>query len=194
MCYTIGFGVARNDDSAIFWLGKSLLCRAELEREMETLRLRPRIAVEDEKMFELYDKGHLTKLDLEYIYQKSGALDEAEEDYRREISDLGDVLGYNHILVQTQEFGLRGLLCAKGDFQGAETVQEGLKQKMEDKYGLESPRTWNIYLELSSNYMMQGKWQEAGELLETIGEIARRMIGPKHLDTQAMMLIWLQLT
>jgi tetratricopeptide (TPR) repeat protein len=127
VCYTIGFGVARNDDSATFWLGKSLLSRAELEREIETLRLRPRIAVEDERMLELYDKGHLTKLDLEYIYQKLGALDEAEEVYRREISDLGDVLGYNHILVQTQEFGLGGLLYAKGDFQGAETVQEGLK-------------------------------------------------------------------
>jgi hypothetical protein len=93
----------------------------------------------------------------------------------------------SHTCPGTQESGLGSLLREKGDFQGAETVQEGLKQEMEDKYGLESPRTWNIYLELSSNYMMQGKWQEAGVLLETIVEIARRVIRPKHLDTQAMM-------
>ena len=187
ICYSIGFGVGRSADSAHFWQGKGILSKADLAGEIEDLKMHPRLAIEDQRMWELYDKGHLTGLNLARIYQKSENLESVLNLYNREISDMAAILGCDHLLVQILESELGLVLSEKGDYRAAETLQESLRQKKMTKYGVQSPRTWNTFLDLASTYGQQGKWKEAAQLLETVTDIANRLNGPKHIDSLAMM-------
>lgn len=187
ICYSIGFGVGRSVESVHFWQENVPFSKVDLTGEIEDLKLRPRIAIEDQKMWELYDKGHLTSFELAHIYQRSENVESVLQLYKREISDMAVILGRDHLLVQILEGELGLILSAKGDYSAAEALQESLRQKKMTKYGIESPRTWNTFLDLASTYGQQGKWKEAAQLLENVTDIANRLNGPKHLDSLAMM-------
>jgi tetratricopeptide (TPR) repeat protein len=169
LCSKIGFGVKSDDQESQEWLAKcqrSDLDDAIKETAIEKIAKSYRINM-------LLMSGLDIELDYGYHYRISGILPTAEKQTQREIEDMEESLGRNHVAVAKLKHILASILDAKGDRVGAEEVARDLCEiQRQDGHDIIAP-------DLNLAIMLQhaGKFREAEELLESASDKLERKYG-----------------
>jgi hypothetical protein len=97
VCYTIGFGVARDTDRAKEILCERGLIDEELEHQVHLIRdAKMELGVQNRILQHLILQGHIRQIDYAQHYRENKLLHKAEKYYKREIQDIQELFTKTH--------------------------------------------------------------------------------------------------
>ena len=178
-CYQIGFGVKSNDIQRRLWLERSLRKPDDLKIEKEAVRP---ARWKSKTMRKLNGLGHI---DLIHEYRISGLnkLDQACNEYEREVSDMEREFGGLHFVCLASMNNLASIFWNQGRSKEAEVLDVQVMETRKRVLGQEHPDTLTSMANLASTYRNQGRLKEAEELLVQVIETLKRVLGQEHPST-----------
>ena len=166
-CYTLGFGVNKDDARASTLLVQAHRSQEELTNEINRVRHGKRRAHARQSVYiqSLY-RGHtITKsLGGDRYYCKKGTMDEAAFHIRKEIENFGDVVGAYHRIVRSLKSTLTNVLTLQGRWEEAQEVATQVLQCSSETLGERHPDTMTSRSSLAVILTKQKHWKKA-ELL-----------------------------
>lgn len=196
-CFTIGFGVPKDDNIAAKWLDALPSGEEENCTVISRLKSAAPLYHRDPRQADLWDWGHLHVLDFADYYQERGLSSRAEETYKREIQNLEEVWGEPHWLPQALRHRLGLILLGKEHWKEAGNSLRSLLLQQEKLLGSEDSRTIATTLALARTYREPESWWNAESIYSDLilkGEKIWSMEHPRliELATQQVSL-WKQL-
>lgn len=169
LCSKLGFAIPRNEQESLGWL--AICKRNDLDDEIK------RTAIENitksYRLMRLLAAGLDIELDIGHHYMRFGILEAAEKQTKREIEDMQESLGRNHVSVMHLKHTLSSILEAKGDHTGAEELRRDLQETFEQGgHEMIAPD-----LNLAITLQHRGKLHQAEELLNRASEKLERRYG-----------------
>src|SRR5271155_2136506 len=188
-CYKIGFGVARSDQKSQEMLLKSGRAQEELSETVHQIHRWDSVSEvrADTIYINLLRLGHITQVDKADQYRKSGKIEYAEEEIRREIRDTVSYAKKDSKIATFLITDLSRLLHAQGRWNEAEELKVQVMETSLRVLGAEHPDTLTSMASLASTFWNQGRWKEAEELEAQVMETSLRVLGQEHPDTLTSM-------
>lgn len=169
LCYTLGFGVKKDNIKASALLKQAARSQEELTHEIDRVRYGrskppPRQGVYNLSAY----RGHsLRRSTIGYRYiLEQGNLDQAASRLRTEIADVESILGVDHQISGFLKSTLTTVLVGQEKWEEAQILETQNLQQSSETLGERHPDTLSIRSELAFIYAKQQKWKEA-ELLQT---------------------------
>ncbi|KAK2836994.1 hypothetical protein FQN49_006514 [Arthroderma sp. PD_2] len=181
-CYSVGFGVSRNDLESAKWLELSGRNSAELEYEIDTAK-----GLESDiptgKLHDLFRKGLVTPMNLAQQHSSRRELDIAEVQYRRELSDISYTLSEGHPVALSLMTALSRVLASQRHTEEAADFLMQVIERGKEIYGSHHPEVVIPMVNLSSILQQHGQWSLAQDLLLKAKGSLHRMLGGNHHHT-----------
>lgn len=168
-CYTLGFGVKKNDIKASALLKQAARSQGELTHEINRVRHGgskppPRQGIYNASAY----RGHSLRrstIGHDY-YLENGNLDQAASRLRTELADVESVVGVNHRISGLLKSTLTTVLIAQEKWEEAQKLETQSLRQLSETLGERHPDTLSTRSSLAFIYAKQKKWKEA-ELLQT---------------------------
>lgn len=168
-CYTLGFGVKKDDSKASALVKQASRSQGELTYEIDRVRYGrstppPRQGIYNISAY----RGHtITRSTMGgRYYREKGNLDQAASRIRTELADAESVVGIVHQISGFLKSALTGVLIAQGKWEEAQKLETEVLQQTSETLGERHPDTLSTRSSLALIYANQKKWKEA-ELLQT---------------------------
>ena len=160
LCYSIGFGVPRNEQKLNFWLQKSQRPREDLETEKRMLKPR---AIKSHQVRSWFNEGFGAQLNHVHEYQKLGSLEASRIDYQNIIRDWEEELGQGHFMVLFQKEVLSQILEVEGRYLETETLLFQIWREIEKDRSVMLSLGWGylIHIRIARILRMQRKLDAA---------------------------------
>ncbi|KAI1806721.1 TPR-like protein [Daldinia bambusicola] len=176
LCYTIGFGVAKDQAKATDMLALHNIDVSSLDslviRCLQQTSISPSIS-----LHKLWRMGHINCIDLSHIYLRQGKLKSAEEHLLREIRDLEATSGKDTTIATALGTELSRLYQVQGRFKEAQDIQEQLVSRHKALFGESHPDTLVSMADLASILCSRGLWKDAEQLQERLLEVTKNNSG-----------------
>jgi tetratricopeptide (TPR) repeat protein len=182
-CYLIGFGVKSNDIQCRIWLESSMRKPDQLKIEKEAVQP---ARWKNKRMREL---NGIVLVNLNHEYRVSGfnKLEEACQEYEREVSDMAREFGEIHFIPLTSMNNLASTYRNLGRSKEAEELLVQVMETLKRVLGQEHPSTLTSMNNLALTYTNQGRSKEAEELVMQVMETRKRVLGQEHPSTLTSM-------
>ena len=156
LCYTLGFGVVKNDSESLALINQMGLQRQALESAISEIRENYSLSYEEGMFTKFGDLIYTTDNDAQR-YRDHKELDAVVREYRREIEGLTSVIGNSHRITLALNFYLSLIMLNHGDWKGAEEIANELLKIYQDTIEMEHLGSLKFSLHLSSIYQRQGR-------------------------------------
>ena len=169
LCYTLGFGVKKDNIKASALLKQAARSQGELIHEIDRVRYGrskppPRQGVFNASAYRGYN---LRRSTIGYRYSlEQGNLDQAASRLRTELADVESSLGIDHQIIGYLKSTLATVLIGQEKWEEAQMLETQNLQQSSEKLGERHPDTLSIRSSLAFIYAKQKRWKEA-ELLQT---------------------------
>ncbi|KAL9120619.1 MAG: hypothetical protein Q9187_002827 [Circinaria calcarea] len=163
-CYSIGFGVRRDDQKVQLWLNQSQRNGDDLEVEKRALdHTVTNTGINSAKIRSWNKNGYFTAPNHIPEYQKTRSLESISADYINIIRDLEEGLGQHHFLPLTQKEVLCKIFQAQGKYLQAEILFVQIMTQIETHPGIMPGSSWgaSIAVQLAQVLRTQGKVNDA---------------------------------
>lgn len=167
-CYTLGFGVNKDDATASALLRQANRSLEELTDKINRvrhgrLRSHPRQSVYSQSLY----LGHTITMSTGggRYYREKGTLDEAASHIRKEIIDVEDVVGAEHRIIRSLKSTLTKILILQERWEEAQKIETQVLQCSSKTLGERHPDTMSSRSSLAVIHSKQKHWKEA-ELLQ----------------------------
>lgn len=167
-CYTLGFGVSKDDAKASALLEQAARSQGELANEIDRvrygkLRSHPRQGVYNNSLY----RGHIIS---SYAaggryYLEKGTLDEAASHLKNEIADVESIVGVDHQIILVLKSSLTSVLIWQEQWEEARKLETQILNWSSKTLGERHPDTVGSRGNLALIYRKQKRWKEA-ELLQ----------------------------
>lgn len=168
-CYTLGFGVDKDDVKASALLKRAARSQGELTSEIDRVRYGSSRPPPRQGVYNLSSyRGHaITRSTTSgRYYLEKGNLDQAASRIRKEIADLESVVGVDHQISVFLKSTLTKVFLLKEQWEEAQKLETQVLQCNSETLGERHPDTISTRSSLALIYAKQKKWKEA-ELLQT---------------------------
>lgn len=166
-CYTLGFGVDKNDTTASALLKQAARSQEELTSEIDRvrygrLRLLPRKSVYAQSTYRGHTILRSTAGGRQYLDE--GTLDEAASHIRKEMTDVEIIMGADHKIVRSLKSTLSGVLILQKRWEEAQELETQIWQRISRTLGERHPDTISTMSSLALIHHKQKRWKEAESL------------------------------
>ncbi|KAL8724887.1 MAG: hypothetical protein Q9166_007691 [cf. Caloplaca sp. 2 TL-2023] len=184
LCYTIGFGIIKDDKQAASILRDYSLQNTKLQSQIQLIDDGIQEASHRSGLFSILEgQGTVQYIDLPQYYRERKLLKRAEVNYELEIRNIQIIFGQSHVLCSLLQTGLVAIYRNQERWKAAEELQVQVIEIRKRVLGEEHPSTLTSIANLASTYWNQGRWKEAEELDVQVIEIRKRVLGEEHPDT-----------
>lgn len=184
LCYTLGFGIPKDNGKAMDYLVKSGQPESDLYDEISKIRQTSGFGFTDlqSRPAKLVEDGIIVVWDFVDEYRRKGLeLSKVQEYHSRELTDMKNVLGDDSDLVRVLKGVLAKLYSFGGNFKQVERLRRELLQTSLNKYGDEGIETLHAKANLGIILLEARKLTEAENLLGAAFSGMRRILGNRHL-------------
>lgn len=166
-CYTLGFGVKKDDAKASALLKQSARSQDDLTNEIDRVRYGRLISAPRQGIYNpaLY-QGHTKSTTGGRYYLEKGILDEDASRIRKEIADVESVVGVDHRIIGVLKSTLTKILLFQNQWEEAQELETQVYQWSSKTLGQRHPDTLATRSSLAMIYSKRKQWKEA-ELLQT---------------------------
>ena len=167
-CYTLGFGVNKDDVKASALLKQAARSQVELTYEIDRVRYGRSKPPPRQGIYNLSSyRGHAISISTSgRYYLEKGNLDQAASRIRKEIADFESVVGVDHQISGFMKSTLAQVLLYEEQWEEARKLVSQVLQYNSETLGERHPDTISTRSSLALIYAKQQKWKEA-ELLQT---------------------------
>ena len=168
-CYTLGFGVNKDDLKASAFLKQAARSQGELTYEIDRVRYGTSTQPPRQGVYNLSSyQGHtITRSTIGgRYYLEKGSLSQAASRIRKELADVESVVGVDHQISGFLKSALIGVLIFQEQWEEAQKLETQALQRNSEILGERHPDTLSTRSSLALIYAKQEKWKEA-ELLQT---------------------------
>jgi tetratricopeptide (TPR) repeat protein len=119
-------------------------------------------------------QGYAPSRNLPQDYRESNILEQAKDNYSREIRDIYEELGDAYQINSMLKNSLASVYTSQGQWAKAEELEVQVLETRKRVLGLEHPDTLTSISNLALMYRDQGRWAKAEELQVQVTEIRKR--------------------
>lgn len=184
ICYIIGFGIVKNEQSSREWLEKSGKTEedvvAAIERLSTDYQMTGRLP---KRVLDTLGIGVVVSTDRTEEYQISGRLPEAQKALQNEISARQSAFGTRHPSLAKLMSDLVVILKARSLIWEAERLQRDIVDILTNSFGDRHPSALLANVTLAALLADEGWLQNAEELHHRVQPILNEVLGPEHPET-----------
>jgi tetratricopeptide (TPR) repeat protein len=185
VCYTLGFGIRKNEtESARLRATLNTDILESIKQGLESFRTTYRYTrYQDSSFRECLELGHIDSIDLTQVYTNPANAERIQKDCIFELQDVTEVLGEEHHIVCTLRAHLASLYYMQGMLKEAAEEQRVLLSVYRSKYGEESKHTQSAKVNLATTYHQAGHYRSAEALVNEVLTVRIAKLGLDHMDT-----------
>ncbi|KAI1255339.1 hypothetical protein MGN70_003404 [Eutypa lata] len=176
LCYTIGFGIERDEAKAANILAENNIEPQSLHDLVAQCKQQASIHP-SMSMHKLWRMSHVGRVDLPYQYLRQGKLRSAQRQLLKETNDLQEVFGKDTTLATALETELVGLYEMQGRLREAQELQERMVARHKRLLGEEHLDTLTSVATLASILSNRGLWRDAEQLQVKCLGVTKRAYG-----------------
>ncbi|KAI3318742.1 TPR-like protein [Xylariaceae sp. AK1471] len=174
LCYTIGFGVVRDESKASNILTHHNIA-PQLLYDLTSQCLEQTMTHPSISLHKLWRISYVSCVDLSYLYLRQHKLKPAETQLVQELKDLEAALSRDTVLATVLETELSSIYEIQGRFQEAQDIQEQIVERNKRLFGENHLDTLASIARLASILYNRGLWEDARRLqVQTLEQAKKR--------------------
>ena len=184
VCHQLGFGVSPECSQGMKVQTQPLLSTSTTEAEVKNIREHVKYdEYNNVRMAQLDQAGQLTVMDYVHEYRESGRLIDVEVAYSKEIQDMQDMVGKNHIAIFYLRSVLISVIKGTGDTIRPIRLEEELLEEMSADRELGPDHNFTMLMagNLAFSYRQAGRWDDAEESFKKLMNRYSSLLGNRHL-------------
>ncbi|KAL8678042.1 MAG: hypothetical protein Q9186_005573 [Xanthomendoza sp. 1 TL-2023] len=182
LCYKLGFGVERAEDTSMRALHSSRKTEADIEEALDRCSKGENHADPTTGVRALTRKGHLPPIEFGFYYLNEGNIEEAKSRLKQEITDLQASLGDRSDITLTVKCALSSIWVLQKRWEDAEKLQVDIVQtSMQSGMHPHHPSLLAAINNLAYIYQNLGDRNQAEKLLLTLKDVDEQALDAAHL-------------